>query len=47
MAHELEPDAAEVIGLDKVVFRIMEAGHEFPITMADEVVRQISEVWHI
>lgn len=47
IAHELKEDATEVIGINKLDFRIVEAGHEFPITMADEIVRQICEVWHI
>lgn len=28
-----------------VDFRIIEGGHEFPITKADEIVEQLSVVW--
>lgn len=42
---ELEVDAREFIGTEMVDFRIIEGGHEFPITKADEIVEQLSVVW--
>lgn len=45
VAGELEIDAAIIIGKDKVEFRIIDAGHEFPITKADEIVEDIWELW--
>jgi hypothetical protein len=45
VAGELEVDAANIIGKDKVEFRIIDAGHEFPIIKADEIVEDIWEFW--
>lgn len=45
MAKELEEDAKEAIGADKVVWRVVDGGHEFPISKPDSVVEHISEVW--
>ena len=44
---ELEIDAADRIGKDKIEFRIVDAGHEFPITKADEVVEELWKIWNL
>ncbi|KAH8602840.1 Alpha/Beta hydrolase protein [Bisporella sp. PMI_857] len=43
--EELKIDATELIGSANIEWRIIDGGHEFPITRGDEVVKQISEVW--
>jgi surfactin synthase thioesterase subunit len=43
----VEIDAKEVIGAGKVEWRIIEGGHEFPITRGEEVVEKINEVWRL
>lgn len=45
IAKELREDAEAAIGPGKLKWRVIEAGHEFPITNADEVVAMVSEVW--
>jgi hypothetical protein len=43
----LQVDAAEAIGAEKLEWRVIDAGHELPMTHAEEVVREISGVWGI
>jgi hypothetical protein len=45
--RELREDAEEAAGREKVEWREIEGGHEFPITRAEDVVREISGVWRI
>lgn len=46
LAGELKEDAEEAIGSDRVDFRIVVGGgHEFPMTMPDAAVREVSEFW--
>jgi hypothetical protein len=45
--RELREDAEEAAGSEKVEWREIEGGHEFPITRAEDVVREISGVWKI
>ncbi|KAG9237606.1 alpha/beta-hydrolase [Amylocarpus encephaloides] len=45
VATELEEDAKAAIGQEKVEWRVMEGGHEFPITQPDAVVEEIDGVW--
>ncbi|KAG9245702.1 Alpha/Beta hydrolase protein [Calycina marina] len=47
VTEELKPDATEAIGAANLDYRVIEGGHEFPITAVDEVVTQISQVWGI
>jgi pimeloyl-ACP methyl ester carboxylesterase len=43
---ELGEDVLECVGKENVEWRVIEgAGHEFPITRAEEVVGVVSEVW--
>ena len=42
---ELEEDAAEAMGRDKLEWRVIDGGHEFPITRSGEVVEEISRFW--
>lgn len=46
-AVELREDALEAIGEDNVEWRVVEAGHEFPVSNADEVLGLISHFWHL
>lgn len=41
----VEVDAKEVIGADKVEYRVFQGGHEFPVTLGEEVVRELCGVW--
>jgi len=41
----VEPDSKSIIGGKNVDWRVIEGGHEFAITRAEEVVRQVAEVW--
>ncbi|KAG0651040.1 hypothetical protein D0Z07_2506 [Hyphodiscus hymeniophilus] len=47
VASELEVDAKDVIGAGNVDWRVIEGGHEFPITCGEEVVERISEIWSL
>ena len=47
LAAAVEIDAKEAIGADKVEWRVIEGGHEFPITRAEEVVKEVCGVWSI
>jgi hypothetical protein len=38
-------DTKEAIGSGKVEWRVIEGGHEFPITRGDEVVKEVGGVW--
>ena len=42
---ELREDVFDAVGEDKVEWRTIEAGHEFPMTKSDEVVDIISNAW--
>ncbi|CAG8971102.1 hypothetical protein HYALB_00010679 [Hymenoscyphus albidus] len=42
---ELEEDAKAAIGEENVVWRVLEGGHEFPITQPERVVQEIWGVW--
>jgi hypothetical protein len=44
-SETVEVDAKEVIGADKVEYRVFQGGHEFPLAKGDEVVRELCEVW--
>lgn len=46
-AVELKEDALEAIGEENVEWRIVEAGHEFPVSKADEILELVSEFWHL
>ena len=43
--HVVEVDAKEVIGPGKVEWRVIEGGHEFPITRGEEVAKEVCTVW--
>ncbi|RDL36772.1 uncharacterized protein BP5553_06124 [Venustampulla echinocandica] len=43
--EELHDDAIEAIGAENVEWRVIHGGHEFPITVPELVVNEISEVW--
>lgn len=45
LPHELEADATEIIGKNKIEWRVIDGGHEFPLTRAEEVVKEICGVW--
>ncbi len=47
VSRELTEDAEGAIGSEKVEWREIEGGHQFPITRAEDVVREISGVWGI
>lgn len=47
IAKELEHDIFKAIGEHNVAWHVIEGGHEFPITRAEDVVREISTVWGI
>jgi hypothetical protein len=47
IASELEVDAKEAIGVSKVDLVTVVAGHELPITCAEEIVQTISGAWGI
>lgn len=42
---ELKEDAFGAIGEEKIEWRVIDAGHEFPITKSEEVVAEISAAW--
>ena len=42
---ELEVDAKECLGNDKVEWELIEGAHDFPVTNADEVVQRICDFW--
>jgi len=44
---ELREDVVEVAGKERVIWREIEGGHEFPITKGGKVVDLIAEVWGI
>lgn len=45
--EELKLDAFDTIGAENVEWRVIESGHEFPLTHAEEVVNEICGVWGI
>jgi len=47
IADELNEDAKATIGEDRLEWRVIEGGHEFPISRPDEVVDEIAGVWGI
>ena len=47
IADELHEDSKEAIGADKVEWRVIEGGHEFPIASPDKVVKEIAGIWGI
>lgn len=47
IADELHKDSKEEIGADKVEFKVIGGGHEFPIARPDEVVEEIVRIWGI
>lgn len=47
LPHELKQDSFDAIGAENVEWRVIESGHEFPLTHADEVVSEICGVWGI
>lgn len=47
IANELNEDAKATIGEDRLEWRVIEGGHEFPISRPDEVVDEIAGVWEI
>lgn len=42
---ELEEDAKAAIGEENVEWRVLEGGHEFPITQPEKVAEEIWGVW--
>jgi pimeloyl-ACP methyl ester carboxylesterase len=44
---ELEADASVALGADKVEWKVLEGGHDFPITSANKVVQEVSGFWGI
>jgi poly(3-hydroxybutyrate) depolymerase len=43
---ELGEDVLECVGEENLEWRVIDgAGHEFPMTRAEEVVGMVSEVW--
>jgi len=47
VAEELRVDVMKVVGEDKVVWKVVDGAHEFPITTTEEVVREISAFWEL
>ncbi|TVY24882.1 Serine hydrolase-like protein [Lachnellula hyalina] len=47
IADELHKDSKEEIGAEKVEFKVIRGGHEFPIARPDEVVEEIVRIWGI
>ncbi|TVY83988.1 Serine hydrolase-like protein [Lachnellula suecica] len=47
VADELHEDATATVGADNIEWRVIEGGHEFPISCPDEVVNEIAGVWGI
>jgi hypothetical protein len=45
IADEIREDAEQLLGKEKVVFRKVEAAHDFPIVESEEVVRLVCEFW--
>jgi hypothetical protein len=43
--HELQEDSFDTIGAENIEWRVIDSGHEFPLTHADEVVNEICGVW--
>lgn len=46
VAEELKADALDAIGEDGLEWRVVEGGHEFPITYGAEVASIVWEVWN-
>lgn len=44
---ELHDDAIAAIGKEKVVWRVVEGGHDFAITKVAEVMKEVGEQWDI
>lgn len=47
VAEELREDALDAIGEDGLEWRVLEGGHEFPITNGEEVASIVLEVWNL
>lgn len=47
MPHELKRDAFDAIGAQNIEWRVIQSGHEFPMTHGVEVVNEICGVWGI
>ena len=45
--EELELDARDALGSENVAFETIDAGHELPITKADDVVQLIARHWRL
>jgi pimeloyl-ACP methyl ester carboxylesterase len=45
VAEELREDAIEAIGEEKVVWRVVDGGHDFPITRREEVMEEVCDFW--
>ncbi|KAF4632706.1 hypothetical protein G7Y89_g5414 [Cudoniella acicularis] len=45
--EELHEDAKAAIGGERIEWRVIEGGHEFPITHPDLVAKEISQIWGI
>jgi hypothetical protein len=44
---ELKDDASATLGAESIDWRDIEGGHDFPITMADRVVEEVTAFWGI
>jgi hypothetical protein len=45
MPYELREDSFDTIGAENVEWRVIDGGHEFPLTQAEHVVNDICGVW--
>ncbi|KAE9381544.1 alpha/beta-hydrolase [Stipitochalara longipes BDJ] len=45
VADELREDVFEVVGEEKVRWRVVDSAHEFPVTKVEEVVEEIKSFW--
>ena len=47
VADELREDVFVVVGEEKVRWRVVDSGHEFPVTKTGEVVEEIKSFWRL
>ncbi|MCJ1239233.1 hypothetical protein MMC14_007227, partial [Varicellaria rhodocarpa] len=45
--EELQEDATESLGTENVKFKILDAGHELPITKSGEIIRYMVDFWNL
>ena len=45
--EELQEDATKALGTENVKFKILDAGHELPITKSKEIIRYMVDFWNL